>query len=411
MSLKRKYQDCCSRGHESSVISMDELNQDLLETVLSWLPTSSLCRLTSVNKRWKSVAESPTFRLACSEVPSRDPWFYMVDSQSLGFSGNHPVVYDSSEENWKLLDVPSFLRREDGGEDSCSDFAPVASSGGLLCFHSQSDGFVVSNPVTGLYRRIASPDSATEQFPLQAIAMASARNSYKLVLVSGDMPDLCFQIYDSGRNEWGEKTLLRRKTGDDAWNSNYVDDSEEYPVYFLSKYDDLVVSELQRSPCKQYSSVMSSKSGAETVYFLSPSGTVVACNLTGKWFIEYPRLLPLHHDYSIDLVECAGDVFAVVLSEYLESASLRLWRFNHEKSSEWEQVSAMPPAISHEFYGKTVDINCTGAGRRVFVCASCPEFCRYFICNLEENEWVEMQNEGNEFSCAFSFEPRIEAST
>ncbi|VFQ96077.1 unnamed protein product [Cuscuta campestris] len=404
MNLKRKFQ-------ESSAFPLDELNQDILETVLSRLPTSSFGRLATVCKRWKSVAQSPTFRRSCSEVPSRDPWFYMVDSQLPGSSVAPPVVYDSSEENWKSIGVPSFLPKMEGDGYSCSDYVPVAASGGLLCFFSESDGFVVSNPVTGMYRGIPLPDSDFQQSPLRAVAMASTLTAYKLVLISGEFPELNFRVYDSGEGGWGEKTLLRRKTGDCAGKSNADEDLEEYPLYILSKCGNLLLSELQRSPCKQYSSAISSKSGKETVFFLSPSGTVVACDLAGKCFVEYPRLLPLHHDYSIDLVECAGEVFAVVLSEYLESASLRVWRFNEEKTWDWEQVVAMPPAISHEFYGKRVDVNCAGAGGRIFVCASCPEFCRYFICNLEGNEWVEVPNRGNEFSCAFSFQPRIEAST
>nr|GLL16690.1 F-box only protein 13 [Ipomoea trifida] len=401
-NLKRKFQE-----YEAPIFGLDELNQDLLERVLSRLPAASFFRLSSVCKRWKSVADSATFRLACADVPSREPWFYMV-----GPHFSRPVVYDSSEENWKVLECPSFLRPEPEIEDSCCNFVPVAASGGLLCFRSESDGFVVSNPVTGFYRRVPSPES--EESPLQAIAMASATNSYKLVLVSGEFPKLSFRVYDSGENKWGEKAFLRRKDPSDgsSGNSNSIEDLDDYPLYFLSKCGNLVASELQRSPCKQYSSVISSNSGDETVYFLSPFGTVVACNLAGKWFVEYPRLLPLDHEYSIDLVECRGEVYAVALSDYLESASLRVWRFDDEKTWEWEQVSAMPPALSHEFYGKTVDINCAGAGNRIFVCASCSEFCRYFVCNLEGNEWVELPNgNGNEFSCAFSFEPRIEALT
>ncbi|KAG2384843.1 F-box only protein [Vigna angularis] len=49
--------------------SLDDLNEDLLERVLSWLPTSSFFRHTSVCKRWKSAAASVSFKLACSQKP------------------------------------------------------------------------------------------------------------------------------------------------------------------------------------------------------------------------------------------------------------------------------------------------------------------------------------------------------
>ncbi|KAH0969707.1 hypothetical protein GBA52_028303 [Prunus armeniaca] len=81
MTRKRKSQeeDNCI----SSTFYMDELNEDLLERVLSRLPTSAFFRLTSVCKRWKSVASSPSFKLACSQIASRDPWFFMVDPFSI----------------------------------------------------------------------------------------------------------------------------------------------------------------------------------------------------------------------------------------------------------------------------------------------------------------------------------------
>nr|GMD32985.1 F-box only protein 13 [Ipomoea batatas] len=104
---------------------------------------ASFFRLSSVCKRWKSVVDSATFRLAFSDAPSREPWFYMVSSHQLS-RRRSPVVYDSSEENWKVLGCPFFLRPEPENEDSFCNFVPVVASGGLLCFHSESDSFVVS---------------------------------------------------------------------------------------------------------------------------------------------------------------------------------------------------------------------------------------------------------------------------
>ncbi|KAG2249964.1 hypothetical protein Bca52824_089592 [Brassica carinata] len=42
----------------SAAFPMDELSDDVLERVLSWLPTSSFLRMTSVCKRWKSTQSS-----------------------------------------------------------------------------------------------------------------------------------------------------------------------------------------------------------------------------------------------------------------------------------------------------------------------------------------------------------------
>ncbi|KAH0697909.1 hypothetical protein KY290_016287 [Solanum tuberosum] len=412
-NLKRK-----SIEDEDLVFPFDELNQDLLERVLSWLPTSTFLRLSSVSKRWKSAANSPVFHHACSEIPSREPWFYMVDSsQSVEFKNQQHFVYDSAEMNWKFLTYPSnFL---EGNQLNQSNFLPVAASGGLLCFHNGENGeFLICNPVTSSYRKLPLLDYSDT---LSAIGMISTQESYKLFLIFGEIPNLSFRIYDSTTDRWEDSAILSKKSPTcPAAQSCSADDEEEEDddrmLYFLSKCGNVVGTEIQKNPCKQYSSITTTTKGdgQEILCFLNSSGKVVACNLTEKHFFEYPRLLPLHHEYSIDLVECGGELLAVVLSEFLETASLRIWKFD-ENEWAWNQVLAMPSAISHEFYSKKVDINCTGSSEHMFVCISNSgstddESCRYFLCKLAENEWTELPACSGKFSCAFSFQPRIEAS-
>ncbi|KZV43146.1 ubiquitin-protein ligase [Dorcoceras hygrometricum] len=111
------------------------------------------------------------------------------------------------------------------------------------------------------------------------------------------------------------------------------------------------------------------------------SGTVVSCNLTHKLFFEYPRLLPVFSEYSIDIVECGGQMYVVLLLEFFESATIRVWKWD-ENMDAWQQIAAMPPASSHKFYGKKVDINCSGAGDEMLVCLNSAEVCTYVMCNL-----------------------------
>ncbi|KAJ4708883.1 F-box only protein [Melia azedarach] len=384
--------------------SMDELNQDLLERVLSWLPTSTFFRLASVCKRWKSVVNSSSFKLACSQIPSRDPWFLMVDHHL-----NHSIVFDSAEKCWRELNLAPLLQK-----NFKSDSMPVAASGGLLCFRKASGNFIVCNPVTGSSRELPPLDPATESQSLHAIVMNTCSkypSAYKLVLVFGELPKLSFKVYNSSLDCWEEETLLSRKA-DETLEVESIDDDDA--IYFLSKAGNVVATNMQRSPSKQYSSVTTSKDGEEIVYFLNSSGTIVACNLTQKSFSEYPRLLPVFSEYSIDVVECRGEMLVVVLSEFLESASLRVWRFDQDDGS-WHQIAAMSPALSHEFYGKKVDINCVGAGDQIFICLYSAEIFSYILCDLRTNDWVELpkcirNGEAVDFMSAFSFEPRIEAS-
>ncbi|XP_057799382.1 F-box only protein 13 [Salvia miltiorrhiza] len=396
VSRKRKISEMCE-GDESPRFPLNDLNQDLLERVLSWLPTSSFLRLTSVCKRWKSVANSAAFMLACSQVPARRPWFFMVDSHS----SQQPVVFDSADGNWKNLNTPP----------PCPDSAPVtpvAAAGGLLCFLRPDGGFVVTNPVTGSCRRLAPPSPPSQQ-PMQAIAMASKREGFKLVLVSGELPTLKFREYCSITRQWGEEISLARSAAAEAA-------AEECSPYFLSKCGNVVSTHIQRSPSKQYSSILiEGDSSGEMLYFLSSGGTVVACDLSRRSFSEYPRLLPVFSEYSIDLVECGGRMCVVLLSEFLETASLRVWGWDEGRRS-WTQTAAMPPWMSHKLYGKKADVNCTGGGGKMLVCVNSGEICRYVMCDLGENEWAELpqcsvDGRRREFVSALSFEPRIEVDS
>ena len=389
----------------SNSFPLDDLNEDLFERVLSWLPTSTFFRLTSVCKRWRSVADSASFKLACFHIPSREPWFFMVAPNV-----NQSIVFDTAESSWKRLGHPRFLQ-----EDANQGCIPVAASGGLICYRKLSGNFVVCNPVTGSCSELPPLHLAQHNQSLNAIVMSSTSSkdqvSYKIVLVFGELPHLSFKIYNSSAGCWEDETPLRRKFDD---NSAEYDSSDDNVVYFLSKAGNVVASNMQRSPSKQYSSVITNKDGQEIVYFLSSSGTVVASNLTSKCFSEYPRLLPVFCEYSIDVVECNGEMLIILLSEFLESASLRVWKYD-ESNRCWHQIAAMPPAMSHEWYGKKADINCVGAGHQIFVCLNSSELCAYVQCDVMTNTWTELPNccingEVIEFMSAFSFEPRIEAS-
>ncbi|KAK4746777.1 hypothetical protein SAY87_025814 [Trapa incisa] len=112
-------------------------------------------------------------------------------------------------------------------------------------------------------------------------------------------------------------------------------------------------------------------------------------------------------------MEYRGGQAVAVLSEFFETASLRIWRF-HEEERSCVQTAAMPPSMSHEFYGKKMDINCVGSDR-VLICLSSGDDFRYILFDIAAKEWVELpQCHVNgiivEFISAFSFQQRIESS-
>uniref|UniRef100_J3LPJ8 F-box domain-containing protein n=2 Tax=Oryza brachyantha TaxID=4533 RepID=J3LPJ8_ORYBR len=234
----------------------------------------------------------------------------------------------------------------------------------------------------------------------------------------GELPHLTMAVFDSSRDSWEGPVDLSRRPEDvlpdtPSQGGAGADDT----VYFLSKSGDVVATNMQRSASKQYSSVVAPSDrdddGHTVAYFLSHSGTVVACDTARRTFAELPRILPVYFEYSIDVVACNGAAYAVVLAEYLDTASLRVWEF---AGGAWRQVGAMPPAMSHAFYGRKADINCVGHGDRLMVCVSSGdgEANGCFMCDVSSNQWEELpkcvngDGDVNEFLAAFSFEPRLE---
>uniref|UniRef100_A0ACD6ATB9 Uncharacterized protein n=1 Tax=Avena sativa TaxID=4498 RepID=A0ACD6ATB9_AVESA len=372
---------------------LGDIHEDMLECVLARLPPASFFRLRAVCREWRAAAASPTFLDACARVPSRDPWFLMLSERSCP-----TVAFDAGERSWNpCRPAPGSM--------------PVAASGGLVLYRAPATGALsVSNPLTGASRALPTPPHGQGVPQLHAISMYGS--PYRVALFTGEVPDLSMTVFDSSKDSWEPPLVLSRRHeasyADAPAQGGRADDT----VYFLSKSGDVVATNMQRSASKQYSSVVvpSERGAGDAVaYFLSHSGTVVACDTASRTFAELPRILPVHFEYSIDVVECNGAAYAVVLSEYLDTASLRVWHF---ADGAWRQVAAMPPAMSHGFYGKKADINCVGHGDRVMVCVSSGDVNGCFMCDVGSDHWEELpkcingDGEVNEFLAAFSFEPR-----
>ncbi|XP_048574578.1 F-box only protein 13-like [Triticum urartu] len=371
---------------------LGDIHEDMLERVLARLPPASFFRLRAVCREWRAVAASATFLDACARVPPRDPWFLMLSERP------HPVVaFDTDGRSWNACRAPT-------------GSMPVAASGGLVLYSVLATGALcVSNPLTGASRALPTPPQGQGQGVPQLHAIAMYGSPYRVALFTGELPDLSMAVFDSSEGSWEGPVPLARRSGTSSTDAptHGGDDT----VYFLSKSGDVVATNMKRSSLKQYSSaVVPSECGA-VVYFLSHSGTVLACDTASRTFAELPRILPVHFEYSIDVVACNGASYAVVLSEYLDTASLRVWQF---AEGAWRQVAAMPPGMAHGFYGKRADINCVGHGDRVMVCVSSGEVNGCFMCDVRSNQWEELprcingDGEIIDFLAAFSFEPRVE---
>ncbi|KAM0891159.1 hypothetical protein ACQ4PT_026574 [Festuca glaucescens] len=249
-----------------------------------------------------------------------------------------------------------------------------------------SGALTVANPLTGASRALPPPPPPT---PLQAVAMYGS--PYRVVLILGKLTDLSMAAFDPSTNTWADAVPLSRKPDASPADApatrgnNEGDDIEDVG-------DD------------------------GTVFFLSNSGAVVSCDLARRAFAELPRVLPAHTEHSIDVVACGARAYAVVLTEYLDMASLRVREF---AGGAWTQAAAMPPAMSHGFYGAKADVNCVGHSGRIMVCVSSGEADGQngsFMCDVASNRWEELPRcaggDGGvtDFVAAFSFEPRMEVA-
>lgn len=387
------------RKHE-----LGHLHEDMLERVLARLPPASFFRLRAVCRRWRDAAGSPAFLAACSHVPARDPWFLMLsESQE---ERRPAVAFDAAEGAWARCHAPPGP-------------VPVGAAGGLVLYRAPDTGaLTVANPLTGASRALPPPPPAT----LQAVAMYGS--PYRVVLILGKLTDLSMSAFDPSTNTWGDAVPLSRKPDAspaeapaprDDNDEDVNDDDDDGTVFFLTKSGTIMASTTQRSPSREHSSAVTCRpNGSNPVaYFLSGTGAVVSCDLASRAFSELPRILPAHSEHSIDVAACGGRAYAVVLTEYLDTASLRVWEF---VGGAWTQAAAMPPAMSHGFYGARADVNCVGHGGRIMVCVSSAEANGSFLCDVASNRWEELPRctagDGavTDFVAAFSFEPRMEVA-
>lgn len=93
---------------------------------------------------------------------------------------------------------------------------------------------------------------------------------------------------------------------------------------------------------------------------------------------------------------------------------MRVWEFD-EANFEWKKTLEFPILMSHRYFGKKVDLNCTNYDNVMMICISSFEFSS-LLCNIIENSWLEFPcslprgYDIKNFVFAFPFEPRFEAT-
>ncbi|KAI3891264.1 hypothetical protein MKX03_033160 [Papaver bracteatum] len=363
------------------------LSDEMVETVLAQLPTLDFCRCRFVCKRWSSIINSPTFQTTSHQIFDRRPWFLIFNKQPASVS-----VYDMEICDWRAhlkLPLPTEIRKK-----PC---IPVVSSGGLMCFQSIANSYVVCNPFTGSVRSLPR-FRLSKKFRGGWIAMhvPQGSNSYKLFVVCGTWPDMVMKVFSSSEKRATWKSLSLRLL------------TEEHGSWSIWDRGVTVTGKEQQI----------------LAYYLTLDGNLVCIDTEKCTIAIYSKLLEGDNFFKMDLVECGGRVFVVVLME-TDGASistkrtLHVWEFDTE-SATWKQTSAMPANMSKDYYNNEALITCSGHSEHIMICVNSingvTSFNHVVIYNIKENTWIDLSPRFGDYNAdvtvllPHSFKPDIKAS-
>ncbi|MCL7039952.1 hypothetical protein MKW94_000088 [Papaver nudicaule] len=362
------------------------LSDEMVETVLALLPTLDFYRCQFVCKRWSSIINSPTFETASHEIFNRRPWFLIFNKLPASV-----LVYDMEICDWrtrlKLL-LPTQIRKK-----PC---IPVVSSGGLMCFQSVANSYVVCNPFTGSVRSLPR-FRLSKKFRGGWIAMhvPQGSNSYKLFLVCGTWPDMVMKVFSPGEKRAMWKSLSLKLL------------TKEHEPWSIWDRGVTVIGNEQQI----------------LLYYLTLDGNLVCIDTEKCTIAIYSRLLEGDNFFTMDLVECGGRVFVAVLMETGGMSSsmkrmLHVWEFDIE-SAAWKQTSVLPANLSKDYYNNEALITCSGHGEYIMICVNSiiedTSFNHVVIYNLKENTWTDLSPCSGDFTgdvkvlLPYSFKPDIKA--
>ncbi|OVA02846.1 F-box domain [Macleaya cordata] len=349
-----------STGEEEN--SWKKLDDATVETVLARLRTIDIIRCKLVCKRWKSIIISPTFQNASNQLFERGPWFLMFSSTiapysfSTGSSGG--VVYDMEVLGWRKINLPiptTFINPK----------TTIVSSAGLMCFRSEFNHLIVCNPLTGSKHWL--PWLGTP-WNIRGIAMhVSSGSNYKVFVAFMTRGNLRMKVFSSS-----EKKAAWRELPLPLMNKLTVDEIASWPIERIG-----IVSYWNRynlNPIKGIGGVTTiGNEGQILVHFLTLIGTLVCFDTKNGTIFMSPRFTApgTGTNYkAIDLVECGGRVFVVVLLPKTLSvyAKLSVWEFDYE-ATKWKHIATIHPNPPDNFhFNKTDDINCAGYGNYIMIC-------------------------------------------
>ncbi|KAL8201354.1 hypothetical protein R6Q57_012693 [Mikania cordata] len=327
----------------SNDIVMEEIwkyfPEELYETVIARLPIATFFRFRSVCKNWNSLLNSNTFTLQCAQFVPPQPWFYIITHEKV----NAGAMYDPASTKWRYLFIPKMPTE--------TVIWPVASAGGLLCFHgNRFRRFYVCNPLTNSFKKLPAR-SARLGFRVSVgmiLNKKSDNGGYQIMLVASNGE---YEVYDSISNRW---TCLGR---------------------------------LPKSVVRKFSLKSVAANGLMYFFRSNPPG-IVSFDTESRVWKEY--LVP-PPPYSRDhaLVECGGRIMMVGLVTKNTANCVSVWELQ-KMTLLWKEVDRMPNVMSLEFYGKHVKLFCLGDSALIMLSLESGMMIRLVTYDILKKEWLKV---------------------
>ncbi|KAL2651097.1 hypothetical protein R1flu_019225 [Riccia fluitans] len=165
------------------------LPEDLVVTVLSFLPPTSLARFRAVSRGWYDLLSSTSFISSCLHMRA---WLFLNVKDS---AAQHRTFTLESPNRWQEFEF-SYLPAAASSRQN----RVVAASGGLVCVQVASESLFVCNPITKAWMKLPPLIFGCYEYPV--IGMIENRNhpsSYR-VLVTGLKHTT--EVYDSSTGQW-----------------------------------------------------------------------------------------------------------------------------------------------------------------------------------------------------------------
>lgn len=166
------------------------LPSHLLESVLAWLPITSLLKLRCVCKRFNNVLYSPSLWATCRRRVRGVAAWYLFRGE-----GRECAAFNPEADSWCKLPL-GFLPWSSKGR-------VVAAAGGLLCVR-QGDHMIVCNPVSKAWLELPKKKNSWK-FPIVGMVMDTEVQEYKVVVAGRNSAcgkNLVTEVYSSQTKTW-----------------------------------------------------------------------------------------------------------------------------------------------------------------------------------------------------------------